>query len=211
MPILEGLGDKRDLAIHSGTIGDRVCELVDAGVITNARRSRSIPARCVTATLLGSAKLYKWAHRNPALEVRSPRHTHDVAVLAQIPRFMAINSVLEVDLTGQINAETIGHTHVGVIGGLNDFLRGAIRSPGGRSITVMESTARKGTRSRIVPSFDAGVVSAARSDADVVVTEYGIAELRGRTVVRTRGSADRDRAYRISARPCVKRWNAVLV
>ena len=111
-----------------------------------------------------------------------PRYTHDNAVHAQIPRFMAINSALEIDLTGQINSETIGRAHVGVIGGQSDFMRGAIRSPGGRNIIVLESTARNATLSRIVPRFAAGIVTTTRSEADVVVTEYGIAELRGRTV-----------------------------
>jgi acyl-CoA hydrolase len=180
--VLEGLIDKRDLGIHSGTIGDRVAELVDAGVITNAKKPFDT-GKCVTATMLGTRKLYQWAHRNAGLDIRSPRYTHDVVVHAQIPRLMAINSALEVDLTGQVNSETIGHNHVGVIGGQCDFMRGAMRSPGGRNIIVMESTARKGSVSRIVPRFAAGIVTTARSDADVVVTEYGIAELRGRTVM----------------------------
>lgn len=179
--VLEGLIDKRDLGLHSGTIGDRVAELVDAGIITNARKPIDT-GTCVTATMLGSSKLYRWAHKNTALELRSPRYTHDNAVHAQIPRFMAINSALEIDLTGQINSETIGHAHVGVIGGQSDFMRGAIRSPGGRNIIVLESTARNATLSRIVPRFAAGIVTTTRSEADVVVTEYGIAELRGRTV-----------------------------
>lgn len=179
--VLEGLTDKRDLGIHSGTIGDRVAELAEAGVITNARKPIDT-GHSVTATLLGTQKLYRWAHQNPHLRLRSPRYTHDVVVHAQIPRFMAINSALEVDLTGQVNSETIGSAHVGVIGGQSDFMRGAIRAHGGRNILVLESTARQGTVSRIRPRFDAGIVTTTRSNADVIVTEYGIAELRGRTV-----------------------------
>lgn len=179
--VLEGLTDKRDLGVHSGIIGDRVAELADAGIITNARKPIDT-GKSVTATLLGTAKLYRWAHKNPHLEVRSPRHTHDLVVHARIPRYMAINSALEIDLTGQVNSETIGQAHVGIIGGQSDFMRGAIRSPGGRNIIVMESTARGGTISRIQPRLGAGIVTSARADADVVVTEYGIAELRGRTV-----------------------------
>lgn len=179
--VLEALADKRDLGIHSGTIGDRVAELVEAGIITNKRKSND-NAKTVTATLLGTSKLYKWAHRNPGLELRSPRYTHDTAIHALMPAFTAINSALEIDLTGQVNSETIGRAHVGVIGGQGDFMRGAMRSPAGRNIIVLESTARKGTLSRIVPRFEAGVVTTARSDADVIVTEYGIAELRGRTL-----------------------------
>lgn len=179
--VLEGLTDKRDLGIHSGIIGDRVAELAEAGIITNALKPIDT-GKSVTATLLGTAKLYQWAHKNPHLVVRSPRHTHDIVVHAQIPRYMAINSALEIDLTGQVNSETIGSSHVGIIGGQSDFMRGAIRSPGGRNIIVMESTARGGTISRIQPRLGAGIVTSARADADVVVTEYGIAELRGRTV-----------------------------
>jgi acetyl-CoA hydrolase len=179
--VLECLGDKRNLGVHSGTIGDRISELAEAGVITNAKKPIDT-GKCVTATLLGSQKLYQWAHRNPMLEVRSPRHTHDIAVHAQIPNFVAINSTLEVDLTGQVNSETLSGRHVGIIGGQSDFMRGAQRSPGGRNILVLESTARKGKLSRIVPQLSDGVVTAARAEADFVVTEYGIAELRGRTV-----------------------------
>ncbi len=179
--VLEGLHGKRDLGIHSGTIGDRVADLVEAGVVTNARKPVDT-GKCVTATLLGSGQLYRWAHKNAALEVRSPRYTHDIAVHAQIPNLVGINSVLEVDLTGQFNSETVGGRHVGVIGGQSDFMRGAIRSPGGRNIVVMEATARKGAISRIVPRLSDGIVTAARAEADFVVTEYGIAELRGRTL-----------------------------
>jgi acetyl-CoA hydrolase len=179
--VLEGLSGKRDLGLHSGTIGDRVAELVEAGIITN-RLKPIDTGKCVTATMLGTSKVYRWAHRNPLVEMRSPRYTHDNATHALIPRFMAINSALEIDLTGQVNSETIGQAHIGVIGGQGDFMRGGIRSPGGRNIIVMESTARKGSLSRIVPRIESGIVTSARSDADVVVTEYGIAELHGRTV-----------------------------
>lgn len=179
--VLECLTEKRDLGIHSGTIGDRVAELASAGIITNSRKPFD-KGKIITATLLGTSKLYRWAHKNQGLELCSPRYTHDNAVHACIPRFIAINSALEIDLTGQINSETIGLAHVGVIGGQCDFMRGGLRSPGGRNIIVLESTARNGTISRIVPRFDAGVVTTARSDADTIVTEYGIAELHGRTV-----------------------------
>jgi len=103
-------------------------------------------------------------------------------VHAQIPNLIGINTALEVDLTGQMNAEVTGQQHVGMIGGHADFLRGCLRSPGGRGIVAMESTARSGTVSRIVASLSGGVVTTARSDADIVVTEYGIAELRGRSI-----------------------------
>ena len=179
--VLECLVGRRDLGIHSGTIGDRVAELVEAGVITNSRKPIDT-GKCVTAGLIGSRRLYRWAHRNTGLELRSPRYTHDNLVHALIPNLVGINTALEVDLTGQMNAEVAGDRHVGMVGGHGDFLRGCLRSPGGRGIVAMESTARGGTISRIVAGLSRGVVTTARSDADIVVTEYGIAELRGRTV-----------------------------
>ena len=179
--VLEGLTAKRNLGLHSGTIGDRAVALVEAGVITNCKKPIDT-GKCVTTTLLGSQRVYRWAHRNVLLEMRSPRYTHDILVHAQIPRLTGINSALEIDLTGQINAEIAGGQHVGMVGGHGDFMRGCIKSPGGRGIIVIEATARNGAVSRIVPTLSGKVVTTARSDADTVVTEYGIAELRGRSV-----------------------------
>ena len=179
--ILQSLGGKRDLGLHSGTIGDRVVDLVEAGVITN-RRKPIDTGLSVTAGLLGTQRLYRWAHRNSALHVRSPRYTHDNLVHARIPALIGINTALEVDLTGQMNAEVAGGRHLGMVGGHADFMRGCLRSKGGRGIVAMESTARGGTVSRIVPRLAGGVVTTSRSDADIVVTEHGIAELRGRTL-----------------------------
>jgi acyl-CoA hydrolase len=179
--VLESLTTKRDLGLHSGTLGDRVVDLVEAGVITNRKKSVDT-GKCVTATLLGSQRVYRWAHRNALLEMRSPRYTHDILVHASIPGLTGINTALEVDLTGQINAEIAGGQNVGMVGGHGDFMRGCLKSPGGRGIIVMEATARNSAVSRIVPSLSRGIVTTARSDADTVVTEYGIAELRGRSV-----------------------------
>jgi len=179
--VLESLTSKRDLGLHSGTIGDRAVELTEAGVITNRKKPVDTDT-CVVGTLLGSRRVYRWAHRNPRLQMRSPRYTHDTLVHASIPRLVGINAALEVDLTGQMNAEVAGRHHVGMVGGHSDFMRGCLKSPGGRGIIVMESTARNGTVSRIVPGLSGGIVTTARSDADTVVTEYGIAELRGRSV-----------------------------
>lgn len=196
--VLECLAGKRELGLHSGTIGDRVADLVDAGVITNSRKPIDT-GKCVTAGLIGSRRLYRWAHRNRGLELRSPRYTNDNAVHRQIPNLIGINTALEVDLTGQMNAEVAGERHVGMIGGHSDFLRGCLRSPGGIGIVAMESTARGGTVSRIVAQLSRGVVTTARSDADIVVTEYGIAELRGRSV------SERARALIAIAHPDFRR------
>jgi len=179
--ILESLTDKKDLGVHSGTIGDRVADLVDAGVITN-RKKPIDTGQCVAGTLLGSQRLYRWAHRNSFLAMRSPRYTHDILVHAAIPRLVGINTAIEVDLTGQMNAEIAQGRHVGMVGGHGDFMRGCLRSQGGRGIIAMEATARNGTVSRIVPRLSGGIVTTPRSDADIIVTEYGIAELRGCTV-----------------------------
>lgn len=179
--ILESLTGKKDLGVHSGIIGDRIAELVDAGVITN-RRKPIDTGRCVAGALFGSRRLYRWAHRNDLLAMRSPRYTHDILVHAAIPHLIGINTALEVDLTGQMNAEIAEGRHLGMVGGHGDFMRGCLKSQGGRGIIAMEATARDGALSRIVPRLSAGIVTTARSDADVVVTEYGIAELRGRSV-----------------------------
>jgi len=179
--ILESLTGKKDLGVHSGTIGDRVADLVDAGVITNRKKSIDT-GRCVAGALLGSQRLYRWAHRNSFLAMRSPRYTHDILVHAAIPRLVGINTAIEVDLTGQMNAEIAQGRHVGMVGGHADFMRGCLRSQGGRGIIAMEATARNGTVSRVVPRLSGGIVTTPRSDADIIVTEYGIAELRGCTV-----------------------------
>ncbi len=179
--VLQALGDKKDLGLHSGTIGDRVADLIEAGVITN-RLKPIDTGLSITAGLLGSERLYKFAHRNPILQLRSPRYTHDNSVHRQIPNLIGINTALEIDLTGQMNAEAVNGRHLGMVGGHADFMRGCLRSKGGRGIVAMASTARGGQVSAIVPRLADGIVTTSRSDADVVVTEYGVAELRGRTV-----------------------------
>lgn len=179
--VLEALAGKKDLGLHSGTIADGVAKLVEAGVITN-RLKPVDTGLTVTAGLIGTKRLYAWAHKNAALCVRSPRYTHDYLVTSQIPKLFGINTALEVDLTGQMNAEVAGARHIGLVGGHADFMRGCMRSEGGRGIVAMLATARSGAVSRIVPKLAAGIVTTSRSDADVVVTEYGVAELRGRSV-----------------------------
>jgi acetyl-CoA hydrolase len=132
--------------------------------------------------LMGSSRVYRFAHRNPALQVRATTYTHDAGVLGNFRRFVAINGALEVDLTGQVNAETAGGRHIGLVGGQMDFVRAANRAPEGRSIIALQSTNRDRSRSRIVAGLADGVVTTPRAEADVIVTEHGIAELRGRTL-----------------------------
>lgn len=174
--ILAELRGRRDLGLHTGAVGDELVTLAESGALTNAgkRADRGIS---VAGALFGTTKLYDFAHENPELEVRRLRRTHDAATIAQLGPFAAINGALEVDLTGQVNAETVGGRHVGAVGGQVDFVRAAMAAPEGRSIITLPSSA-KGA-SRIVARLNDGVVTTARSDADLVITEHGVAELRG--------------------------------
>ncbi|EEA04061.1 acetyl-CoA hydrolase/transferase [Burkholderia sp. H160] len=177
--ILACLADRRNLGIHSGTIGDKVADLMESGVINNARKTIDT-GKTIAGVMMGGRRIHEFAHRNEALQFRSTSYTHDANVLASIDRFVAINSAVEVDLSGQINAEIAGGVYVGAVGGALDFLRGARRSHGGVPVIALPSTAGTGT-SRIVASLS-GPVSTPRSDAGIVVTEYGVADLRGLTL-----------------------------
>jgi acetyl-CoA hydrolase len=183
--ILRLLGDRRDLGVHSGMLGDGLVDLVEAGVVNNARKAidRGV---CINGALMGTQRLYRWAHRNPQMRMCSTAYTHDAAVLAKLERLVTINSALEVDLSGQVNAEQSGAQYFGGTGGQVDFVRAGSRSPGGRSIIALPATAKGGSISKIVPALS-GPVTTARSDVDVIVTEFGAAELKGQTLAeRTR-------------------------
>src|SRR5205823_14641436 len=158
-----------------------VAGLIEAGVVDN--RHKEIDQGITVATMLmGTRRLYDFADRNPTIHIRSPRYTHDALVLGNFRRFVAINGALEIDLTGQVNAETSGGRHVGLTGGQMDFVRAANRAPEGRSIIALPSTSRDRTQSRIVARLADGVVTTPRAEADCIVTEHGIAELKGRTL-----------------------------
>jgi acetyl-CoA hydrolase len=177
--VTRALGKKRGLGVHSGAIGDGIADLMMAGIVDN--RHKEIDTRVTVATMLmGSSRIYRFAHRNPALQIRALTYTHDAGVLGNFRRFVAINGALAVDLTGQVNAETAGGRHIGVVGGQMDFVRAANRAPEGRSIIALQSTNRDRSRSRIVARLADGVVTTPRAEADLVVTEHGIVELRGR-------------------------------
>ena len=195
--VTAALGDKRGLGIHSGAIGDGVAELMRAGVVDN-RHKEIDPGITVTLMLMGTRRLYEFADRNPLIRIRSPRYTHDALVLGNFRRFVAINSALEVDLTGQVNAETAQGRNIGVTGGQMDFVRAANRAPEGRSIIALPSTSRDRRHSRIVARLPDGIVTTPRADADCVVTEHGIAELKGRTL------AERARAMIAIADPAFR-------
>jgi acyl-CoA hydrolase len=178
--ILRLLHDRKDLGVHSGMLGDGLVELVEAGVVTNARKEidRGVS---INGALIGTRRLYDFAHRNPAIRMTPTSYTHDAAVLGQLSRLVTINSALEVDLTGQVNAEQSGSAYLGGTGGQVDFVRAGARSPGGRAIIALSATAKKGTISKIVPALS-GPVTTARSEVDVIVTEFGAAELKGQTL-----------------------------
>jgi acyl-CoA hydrolase len=183
--ILRLLGDRRDLGVHSGMIGDGLVELVEAGVITNARKPMD-PGVSITGALIGSRRLFEFANHNSKIGMRSSAYTHDASVLSRLPKLVTLNSALEVDLTGQVNAEQSGSQYLGATGGQVDFVRAGARSPQGHSLIALPATARGGKVSRITATLS-GPVTTARSDADVIVTEFGAAELKGQTLAeRTR-------------------------
>ncbi len=174
--IVAMLSDRRDLGVHSGMIGDSVAELMERGVVTNAHKSMDAGVT-ISGVLFGTQRLYRFAHRNPRIRLCPTSYTHAIATLSRVRALVSINSALEVDLTGQVNAEAIGPDHIGAVGGQVDFVRAAAQSEGGVSIIALPATGRRGD-SRIVNRLS-GPVTTARSDVDVVATEHGIARLRG--------------------------------
>jgi acyl-CoA hydrolase len=179
--VLAALGDKHDLGVHSGLISDAVVDLIEAGVVTNARKPIDT-GLTVTGAIVGTEALYRWAHRNPSLLMRPVSYTHNPRVLSSFDNFFAINAAIEVDLGGQINAETIDGTYIGAVGGQGAFARAGAAAPQGRSVIALASTAAGGSISRIVARLGDAVTSTPRADADLVVTEHGVADLRGATL-----------------------------
>lgn len=173
--LLQCLTDRRDLGIHSGTIGDSVLDLIEAGVITNARKpiDRGVT---VTGSLFGTLRLMRAAGGNPRFRVEPFEYTHAAEVLARIPNLVAINSAIEVDITGQVNAEFANGRYVGAVGGQVDFMHAANRAERGCSIIALPSSVG-GRVSRILGNVE--TVTCARSDVDYIVTEHGVANLRG--------------------------------
>jgi acetyl-CoA hydrolase len=178
--VCRALEGHRDLGVHSGVISDVIVRLVEKGVVTNARKGVDA-GRIVTGGLFGSRRLMDFADGNDAVELRSSEYTHSQQVLARVQNLYAINSGIEVDLTGNVNSEVAAGRYLGAIGGQLDFVRGAFVSPGGRSIIALPSTTPDGKQSRIVASLDSRPVTTPRADMDLVVTEYGVADLRGRS------------------------------
>lgn len=162
--VCAALAPRQSLRVHSGTLCDGIVDLMRAGAVTRAD----------CTTLIGSRKLFDYARENPAIRLHSNEYTHDARVLAEIERFVAINSAIEVDLTGQVNAEVAKGSYLGAVGGALDFIRAANRSAGGVSLLLLPSE-------RVVTELS-GPVSTPRSEAGVIVTERGAADLRGCTL-----------------------------
>ena len=183
--VLRHLRDKRDLGIHTELFSDGVVELYEAGVITNEKKTLHV-GKMLAGFLLGTRRLYDFVNDNPVVELHPTEYVNDPRVIAQNDKMVAINSAIEVDLTGQVCADSIGTRLYSGTGGQLDFTRGAARSRGGKPIIALPSIAetRSGERfSRIVPTLKpgAGVVTT-RNDVHYVVTEYGVAHLYGRTI-----------------------------
>jgi 4-hydroxybutyrate CoA-transferase len=178
--MLKYLYEKKDLGIHTELFSDGVIDLVDAGVLTNARKSLH-PGKIIAGFILGTQRLYDWVDDNPLIELHPTEYVNDPFVIAQNERMVAINSAIEIDLTGQVCADSIGPKIYSGVGGQLDFIYGASRSKGGIPIIALPSTAKQ--FSRIVPMLKpgAGVVTT-RNHVRYVVTEYGIADLYGKTI-----------------------------
>jgi acetyl-CoA hydrolase len=166
------------LGVHTGVVSDVLVELVERGVVTNAHKGRDA-GLTVTGGLFGTGRLRAFAQRPGTVSMRSTEYTHSPIVAAALYRFHTINSAIETDLGGQLNAEVAGGRYLGAVGGLPDFVRCGNASPGGRSIIAFPSTTPDGRHSRIVASLEGRPVTTARADVDAIVTEHGVAHLRG--------------------------------
>lgn len=176
--VAQALYSHKELGVHSGVVSDVLVDLVEKGVVTNAHKGRD-EGKTVTGGLFGTKRLRRFAHDSGLVSLRSVDYTHNLSTTSSISRFHTINSAIEVDLTGQVNAEVAAGRYLGAMGGHADFVRAGTMSPGGCSIIAMPSATPDGKHSRLVASLGMRPVTTARSDVDVVVTEYGVAQLRG--------------------------------
>jgi len=175
------LTDKHDLGVHTEMVGDGIMSLVEAGVVTN-RKKNYHPGKMLATFALGSKKLYQFMHRNPALEMHPVDFTNDPYLAGMNDNLHAINATMQIDFMGQCGSESLGFKPYSGTGGQSDFVRAANRSNGGKAFIVLPSTAKDDTISRIVPTLSAGThVSTSKNDINYVVTEFGVAQLRGKT------------------------------
>lgn len=198
--IVSSFGDKKHLGIHTELLNDGIAELMKTGVVDNTEKSIN-PGKTIATFCMGKKETYDFINENPSVEFRTIDYTNNPLVIAQNKNMTAINSALEVDLTGQATAESIGKVFYSGIGGQADFMRGAVLAPGGKTILALQSTADDGSASRIVPFLKEGAgVTLTRGDIHYVVTEFGIAYLHGKSI--------RERAMELIAiaHPRFKPW-----
>jgi acyl-CoA hydrolase len=175
------LTEKRDLGVHTEMIGDGILRLVECGAVTN-RRKTLLPGKMVATFALGSRRLYEFMDHNPMLEMHPSNFTNDPYIAGQNDNLVSINASLQVDLLGQCGSESIAHMPYSGTGGQVDFVRAANRSRGGKSFIVLPSTAKDGSISRIVPMLSPGThATTSKNDVNYVVTEFGVAQLRGKS------------------------------
>jgi acetyl-CoA hydrolase len=180
--VLHELDNHRDLGVHTELFADGVIDLIESGVITCARKTLH-PGKVTAGFVLGTKKLHHYIHDNPFFEFRPTEYVNDSFIIAQNDRMVSINSALEVDITGQVCADSIGPEFYSGVGGQLDFVRGAARSKDGKTIIALPATARNGTLSRIVPQLKPGAgVTTTRNDVHFIATEFGVADLWGRTI-----------------------------
>jgi acyl-CoA hydrolase len=180
--VLRHLRDRQAIGVHSEMCSDGVIDLFESGALTGERKNIH-RGKIVVGFVLGTQRLFKYIHENPLFEMHPTSYTNDPFVIAQHDRMIAINSAIQVDLTGQVCADSIGIKPYSGFGGQVDFVRGAARSKGGKPIIALPSTAKNGTISRIVPILDPGSgVVTSRGDVHYVITEYGIAYLHGKSL-----------------------------
>ncbi len=178
--VLRNLGGKKNLGVHTEMFSDGLIDLIESGVVTNDMKT-VLPGKCAVSFVIGSERLYKFVNNNPLFEFQSTDFINDPYIIGQNYRMTAINSAIEVDVTGQVCSDSIGDSLYSGFGGQVDFIRGAARAKEGKAIIALRSTAMNGTRSRIVLRVSGGVVTS-RADVHYVVTEFGVAQLYGKNV-----------------------------
>ncbi len=179
--VMLALSDKNDLGIHTMYMTNEVMHLFSKGVITNRKKGFN-EGKMVANSAIGSADLYEFLNDNPAVEFHPSDYVCDPSIIASHNRMVAMSVAMSIDLTGQVAADAMPQTHFSGITGISDFMRGAVQSPGGKSILMMPSTAMQGQKSRIVPMLEDTVVAALRSDVHLVVTEFGAVNLFGKSL-----------------------------
>lgn len=180
--VLQSLTGHKDLGVHTELFSDGVMKMIEAGVITNKRKTLHT-GKVTAGFIIGTQALFDYVHDNPIFEMHPTEYINDPFIIAQNELMISINSALEVDLTGQVCADSIGHEFYSGVGGQVDFVRGASRSKGGKAIIALPSTAQNGKLSRIVPNLKNGAgVTTSRNDVRYVATEFGVAKLYGKSI-----------------------------